>query len=405
MAEGLLQEPLTGSIPRPSLAERDRRHKSVRAAMARDGLDALILSPNTARWAQMMGDSRYVTAIGGFATEVLTVVPAEGDITAFVYNRAAWWQKQVDWIADVRDGRNDWGKNCVTRLGELGLAKGRVGISGLGALARAPAGTVTHATVQAIAAAFPALEIVDATPLMQDIRAVKSPEEVALLERSMAIVEAMIRTLAEHARPGVGEKELYGRMTATLLAHDGELPNFLLFATGPRLVRSSFVPTSRRLERGDRIVNEIEAKYAGYGAQAVAPMVLGKPERLHAEMVALSRACFDAVLAAMKPGATFGALMDLYTGLVEREGKGRFHSGLPMMHARGLGDDGPSPLRKADLDRFRTLPLEEGMVFVLKPHVGDADGKDRASIGDSVVVTATGARRLGRRPLELLALD
>lgn len=36
----------------------------------------------------MMADSRWTTAIGSFETEAFTVVPREGEITAFVYNRA-----------------------------------------------------------------------------------------------------------------------------------------------------------------------------------------------------------------------------------------------------------------------------------------------------------------------------
>lgn len=394
-----------GTVPRPSLAERDRRHAAIRAAMARDGLDVLVLSPSTQRWAQMMADSRYVTAIGSFETEVLTVVPRDGDITAFVYNRADWWRTAVDWISDVRDGRNEWGANAVERIAELGLpAKARIGISGLSGLARAPSGTVTWATVDAIARAFPEAEIVNATGLMQDLRAVKSDEEVAFLERSAAIVERMIEACAEAARPGVREKELYARMTAALLAEDGELPNFLLFATGPGISRSSFVPTNRVLDPGDRIVNEIEAKYAGYGAQAVAPMILGKAPPLFRDMVSLAAECFEAVVAAMKPGATFGDLQQVYEGVVAKAGKDRFGTGIPMLHARGLGDDGPALLSKADLDTFKRIPLQKGMTFILKPRVIEIGGKERVNIGDTVAVTANGARRLGKRPLRLLEL-
>lgn len=394
-----------GTLPRPSLAERDRRHRAIRAAMAEQSIDVLLLSPNTARWAQMMADSRYVTAIGGFATEVLTIFPREGEVTAYVYNRASWWKKEIDWITDVRDGRNEWGANAVERIRELGLERGRIGISGLADLARAPSGTVTFATVDAIARAFSAATIVNATPLMQNIRAIKSAEEVAFLERSMAIVEKMIAALAHNAKPGAVEKELYGLMTATLLANDGELPNFLLFATGPGITRSSFVPTNRVLGAGDRIVNEIEAKVAGYGAQAVAPVVLGKPDRAYADLIEMSRACFDLVLGMMKPGVTFGALMDAYTSFVAREGKGELSSGLPMMHARGLGDDGPALLRKADLETFRNQPLREGMTFILKPRVAQTNGRERGSVGDTVTVTATGARRLGKRELRLITVD
>ena len=394
-----------GAVPRPSLAERDRRHGALRAAMTRDNLDVLVLSPSTQRWAQMMADSRYATAIGSFETEVLTVVPRDGDITAFVYNRADWWRKEVDWIADVRDGRNEWAKNAVERITELHLpAKARIGISGLSGLSRAASGTITWATVDAIAKAFPGAEIVNATGLMQDLRSIKSDEEVSFLERSASIVEKMIATCAEAAKPGIREKQLYARMTATLLSEDGELPNFLLFATGPGLSRSSFVPTNRVLAQGDRIINEIEAKYAGYGAQAVAPMILGKAPAAFLDAVSVAAESFEAVVAAMKPGATFGELQQVYEGVVAKSGKGRYSTGFPMMHARGLGDDGPALLSKADLDTFKRIPLQKGMTFILKPRVVEIDGKERVNIGDTVAVTATGARRLGKRPLKLIEI-
>jgi Xaa-Pro aminopeptidase len=394
-----------GAVPRPSLAERDRRHAALRAAMARDKLDALILSPSTQRWAQMMADSRYVTAIGSFETEVLTVVPREGEITAFVYNRADWWRKAVDWIGDVRDGRNEWGRNVVERLTELGLpAKARIGISGLSGLSRAPSGTVTWATVDAVGKAFPNAGIVNATALMQDLRAIKSDEEVSFLARSASIVEKMIATCVESARPGIREKQLYARMTATLLEEDGELPNFLLFATGPGLARSSFVPTNRVLATGDRIINEIEAKYAGYGAQAVAPMILGKAPASFRDAASLAAESFNAILAAMKPGVTFGDLQQVYEGVVAKAG-GRYGTGFPMLHARGLGDDGPALLGKKDLETFKKIPLQKGMTFILKPRVIENGGaKERVNIGDTVAVTANGAKRLGKRPLELIEI-
>ena len=79
-------------VPRLSLAERDRRHRLVREAMDRAGLDVLILPANVSRWEQMMADSRYITTIGGFGTETLTIVPRDGAVTAYVFNRAPFWR-------------------------------------------------------------------------------------------------------------------------------------------------------------------------------------------------------------------------------------------------------------------------------------------------------------------------
>jgi len=39
-------------------------------------------------------------------------------------------------------------------------------------------------------------------------------------------------------------------------------------------------------------------------------------------------------------------------------GKGKFSWNHPMMHARGLGDDGPALLGDKDLERFKRIELE-----------------------------------------------
>jgi Xaa-Pro dipeptidase len=389
-------------IPQLSLQERDRRYQKVRAEMARQGIDCLLLPANTGRWEQLQGDSRYLTSIGGFATEVFTVFPREGDVTAYIFNRAGWWKQAQRWVDDVRDGRNRWGQNAIERINELGLQKGTIGISGLAGLFRAPEGIIPYSSVKAMQDAFPNAKFVNATEMMQEIRSVKSAEEVSMLERSAAIIEKTIEAMVENAHPGVSEKELYGAMVHAMLANGGELPTLFFLSAGPGLTNSSFVPTDYRIQKDDRIIDEIEAKYGGYAAQAVCPVVIGTPDDEYQRMIDISRACFDAILNKMKPGITFGSLFDIYRETVEQHGKGKYLWNHPVMHARGLGDDGPALLGDKDLERFSKIDLQAGMVFILKPQVRAAQGKGRASIGDTVVVTETGARRLGKRELKLI---
>jgi Xaa-Pro aminopeptidase len=389
-------------IPQLSLQERDRRYHKVREEMARRGIDCLLLPANSGRWEQLQADSRYLTSIGGFATEVFTVFPLEGNVTAYVFNRAAWWKQAQNWVQDVRDGRNRWGENAVERINELALQNKTIGIAGLEGLFRAPEGIIPYGSVKAVQDAFPQAGLVNATEMMQTIRAIKSAEEISFLERSAAIIEKTIETMVETARPGVSEKELYGAMVHAMLSNDGELPTLFFLSAGPEISNSSFVPTEYVIQEGDRIINEIEAKYGGYAAQAVSPMTMGEPKPDYAEMIEISRACFDAILDDMRPGVTFGSLFDVYRQTVERRGDGRYLWNHPMMHARGLGDDAPALLGNRDLERFSRMQLQAGMVFILKPQVRAAEGKGRASIGDTVVVTEGGARRLGKRELKLI---
>ncbi|MGZ8532704.1 MAG: aminopeptidase P family N-terminal domain-containing protein, partial [Candidatus Binatia bacterium] len=209
-------------IPQLSIQERDRRYQLVRAEMARRGIDVLLLPANTGRWEQLQGDSRYLTSIGGFATEMFTVFPAQGEVTAYVFNRAGWWQKAQHWVSDVRDGRNRWGQNAIERIKELGLDNGTIGISGLAGLVRAPEGIIPYTSVKNVQEAFPQAKIVNATDMMQEIRAIKSSEEVSFLERSAAIIEKAIDAMKQTAKPGVSEKEVYATMLHAMLSNGGE---------------------------------------------------------------------------------------------------------------------------------------------------------------------------------------
>jgi Xaa-Pro aminopeptidase len=148
-------------------------------------------------------------------------------------------------------------------------------------------------------------------------------------------------------------------------------------------------------------VNELEARIAGNGAQTVAPVWIGRPDERYRVLSETAETVFGAVLDHLRPGATMKSLMDVYFETIEREGKGTMTGSFPLMHARGLGDEVPAVIDAADLEKSGGAVLAANMVFVLKPRVRAAEGKMSAQVGDTVVVTPSGGRRLGRRKLGL----
>jgi len=382
--------------PQLSQAERDRRYAAVRAKMAEQGLDVLLAPANTGRWEQQQADARYLSQIGGNATEPFVVLPAKGEPTAYVMNRAGWWRRAQDWISDVRDGRNAWAQCVGDWIAEHGLERGKIGIAGLAGLNRSPDGIVAYGTMTGLKERFPHAQFVNATDLMLEVRARKSPEEIAFLEKSAGLVALGIQTMTEVARPGVAECEVYAAVWHTMIGNGGEGPALYFLSAGPNLGGSAFVPTTRPLEKGDVILNEIEVKYGGYAAQGNQPMFIGEPTPRQRELYDTALKAFERVLGVMAPGVTMGHLMDTYQAVVAET---PFEWGHPLMHARGLGDDLPALLGNADMDRFRSTPLEEGMVFCLKPRTGDPETGGHMTVGDTVCVTATGARRLSQRPM------
>jgi Xaa-Pro dipeptidase len=329
-------------------------------------------------------------------------MPVEGDVTAGVFNRAAWWNRAQDWISDVRDCANDWGRLVVDRLHEFGFSKtGCIGISGLGWLQRAPDGIVPYATVMTIKEAFPLATIVDASNLMQQIRAVKSDVEVDLMRHSLVIIETMLDAAAAQASPGIREKDIYATMVGKLLAADGELPSMLIFGTGPAGSHSQFVPTNRALEPGDVLSGEIEGRYCGYSGQIIHPISLGAQSADYVDLLKAATTCLLAIAESMRPGRTMGDLMDVYEKTLKGAGHPDFEFSHPMMHARGLGDEFPFQTKSVNIAKFRAIELASGMTFVVKPRVRSSRSKLAAQMGETIVVRPQGGQRLGKRPLEL----
>ncbi len=223
-----------GYVPRFTVAERDRRWARVRALMSGAGIDVVFVAPNTGHWDSFQANGRYLTGLGGNNAQVATIFPLSGDVTAIGspdIDPSIWLARQ-DWVTDIRMVGSGWGymDHVVNRVKELGLARGRIGISGLSGNTRYPEGIFSHGMFEQLRAALPDAELVNANPIMEQARFVKSAEEIAFMERAIAIAEHALGVLREEARPGVPECVVYARLLASMVERGGELPSMILWS-------------------------------------------------------------------------------------------------------------------------------------------------------------------------------
>ena len=387
---------MTGIVFNPSfsVAERELRWGRVRQRMAAEKLDCLIAFPNQGRFEQLQANTRYLTQMGGFATEVAVVFPLANEVTAFVQSPGDvdWWSKAQSWITDVRCSRRVWAKAMIERLKELKFS--RVGVIGLGGLKRAPEGVVPWTMLENVKKAFHNTEFVNATHITLEARAVKSAEEIAFIEKAEHIAEASVTAMFKIARAGVRENELYAEMLKTMVAEGGELPTMLYWSAGQPGIRH-LVPTPTPLAAGDVIANEIEGKFCGYIAQIGAPAIVGPiPDKTISTYEAAAK-LFDDLCSVIKAGRKLPDVGRDYVQMVKDAG---YQPAAWPLHGRGLGDDLPI-MQNALAETDETF--EEGHVLIIKPGMIDpndtSDSNER--VGDTVVVTKTGARRLGKLPL------
>ena len=389
-------------IPTFSQSERARRWGIVRDLMRRANLDALICLPNQGHWDQFGADARYLTQIGGFQTEVAVVLPLESDVTAIVRgeNEIEWWGLAQEWAKDIRPSRRSYGEPVIQRLKEIRAE--RVGVVGIEGLVRAPEGTIPWGIYEKIRGALPQVRFQNATDLMQDARSVKSAEETAFVEKAAGIIELAIEALVKEARPGVPESHLVGEMLKEMTKQGGEPITMLLFgAGGPEVPWAQRVVTSRPLKTGDLINTEVEAKYAGYIAQALQPISLGaRPKELE-RIFDTTKVIFEKMLKVLKPGSTFGEVVAFYQDEVKSAG---YEPDGALMHGRGLGEDAPMLWGAVRDFPESQASLKEGHVFIFKPAARKGEMRDYIRAGDTVVIERSGARRLGKRELNFLAL-
>lgn len=390
--------------PRFSLAERDRRWKAVRELMARQRTDVIVTPQNTGHSTDFQANTRYLSHCGGGGdSDIAAVFPLEGEVTAIATSAAPRWPTVQDWTRDVREARRNYGRVIVERLKELSVERGRIGITGLGEVegTRTPEGTILYGTWKKIREAFPRAELVDATPILTEIRYIKSAEEIEVLTKSMEIVELAYQAEIEAARPGVKDWEVWAATQYALMRNGSEMPVHCNWVSGKNPKRTLTRPSMRILERGDLIINEVEASWIGYRSQGVQPVFVQEADPVHQELIKVQREVFNRVMESLKPGVTVKELAELtQKSALEAAPKTGPATGARAgltMHGRGAGDDGPIITSHARSPRQLGVELRENMVFIFKPSAISADENSISTWGDTVVVTSSGGRRLGKR--------
>lgn len=384
-----------------SVAERDRRWARVRSLMARDQLDVIVAPPHTGHHDHFSAYSRYLTGLGGFSFEVGAVFPLEGRVTALVVPDVApeKWRAQQDWVDDIRTSGRAFGDGIIESIRALGISRPRIGLAGLTGVPRFADGIVAHGFYEKLRQSFPGAILSDCTSLLDLARYTKGPEEIECLRKSVAQAEAAIGAMKAKARPGAAETTVYAAMLSAMIEHGSEIPAMIMWSAGaPEKLVSAGPPTSRRFETGDFIRVEVEGRCAGYCGQVTQMAVLGRVSPSYRELWRVQQEALALCCDLARPGVTLGELAAKTEAIAEgRSCQIRF-----LMHGRGVGDDAPMYVFSADA-QTKNWVLEENASFIIKPVV-TREGHTQVVWGDSVIITASGAQRLGSITPEIIEL-
>jgi Xaa-Pro aminopeptidase len=247
--------------------------------------------------------------------------------------------------------------------------------------------------------ALPGAALELAGPVVDRLRVVKTPAEVAELAAAGAAIDRVHARMGEWLRVGRTEAEVGADIAAAILAEGHVGVDFTIVGSGPNGASPHHGLSDRVVRDGDLVVVDIGGETAtGYRSDCTRTYAVGRgPDAEVAEWYAVLQAAQRTATAAVRPGVTAEQVDAAAREVIAEAGWGEY-----FIHRTGHGiglDTHEAPYIVAGND----LALVPGMAFSVEPGIY-LPGRCGARIEDIVVCTEDGVTTVNDGPRELLTV-
>lgn len=387
-------------LPDPAALRRGRLAR-LRAEMAARGCAAcVLLDPVNIRYAtgarnmqvfMLRNPARYL------------FVPLEGPVILFEFEGCHHLARGLETIDEIRpaltvsyvasgphlsQNARRWGAEIAGLAREYGGGNPRIGIE-----------RVNHWAVAALAEH--GLELVDAQEPVERARALKTPEELACIRASLAVVEAGVARLREALDPGLSENELWSVLHAHVIRHDCDYIETRLLSSGARTNPWFQETRPRIIEEGELVALDTDVVGVhGYYADFSRTFVCGG-RRPSAEQRRLYRMAWEQVqhnTDILAPGMTFREVAKRAWPIPAEFVANRY---FVLAHGVGMTGEYPYILHAQDFDvHGYDGTLAPGMTLCVESYIGAEGGREGVKLEDQVLVTEAGVERLSAFPYD-----
>ena len=246
---------------------------------------------------------------------------------------------------------------------------------------------------------LPGLVLDDGDAVMQSVRRVKSPLELAVMQEASAIAEAVTETAIATVAPGVREYDVVAEAMRTLYRLGGEMAHLAtpFVASGEHMAPPNRFASDKLIREGDLVFIDIGAMWNGYFSDMGRTVICGEPSRRQQEVFSAVHASLRAATEAMRPGNTNEDVAAAVRAAGARYGLDDSFLSLFIGHGVGIGANEP-PYVGESLPGDETVELEEGMTMAIEPliWVPGVQGGAGVRLEDTIVVREGGGLALTR---------
>jgi len=368
---------ITSDVQPISLTEREARITKAQQLMLQQNIGALILDCGTSL--------EYFTGVKWWPSErtMVAIIPAKGSVKyvcpAFEEPRL---REQITIGKDVLAWQEDESpyKLIVTILNDAGVSEGMVGIEE----------QTRFFIADGIRKVAPQLNLVSGDSVSAACRLIKSPAELALMQKASEITLAAIRVGVKQLKVGMKPNELAGIINKAQAQLGGE-PDFALCLFGEASAFPHGTKELRTLRKGDIVLMDCGCKLHGYCSDVTRTVVYGAaPTKRQREIWNLEKKAQAAGFAAAQIGVPCGNVDAASRKVITDAGFGPGYTtpGLPHRTGHGIGMDGHE---WGNMVKGNPLILAAGMCFSIEPTIA-IPGEFGVRFEDCVYMTEDGPK-------------
>jgi Xaa-Pro aminopeptidase len=250
---------------------------------------------------------------------------------------------------------------------------------------------VSVATMNAWKAKFNGIALEPAEDLVDPLRMVKTPDEIAIIRRACGVTDACLEHVSRMLQVGVTEYDICLDIEFFIRRQGAANAFPPIVVSGPRSARPHGEPSERKLQEGDFVTMDLGAQVDGYNSDITRTVVIGEPTERHKQVWNAVLEAQTAAIDMIRPGVKAVDVDALSREVLDKYDLARFF-GHGLGHGLGsvVHDVGGLNTRSKDI-------IAEGQIWTVEPGVY-IPGFGGVRIEDDVAVSADGCEILTRAP-------